>query len=113
MLSLSSGRRYFLYRGVTDMRKGIDSLSGLVRNELGKDPLSADIFIFFNRKSNQIKLLQWDQDGFALYYKRLEKGRYELPKTADNQLSFETLHFILSGVELSSVKHRLRYKIAV
>jgi transposase len=68
-------REYFLYSTSVDMRKGIDSLSGLVRNELGKNPLSGDLFIFINRSGQKIKMLHWQEDGFAVFYKRLEKGR--------------------------------------
>ena len=57
MLSLGSSHRYYLYRGVTDMRKGFDGLSGLVRNELGRDPLSGDVFVFVNRRRDRMKLL--------------------------------------------------------
>ncbi len=72
MLSLSSACRYFLYDQPTDMRCGIYSLAGLVKNRLIKDPLSGDIFVFISKRGNQIRLLQWDQDGYALYSKRLE-----------------------------------------
>jgi transposase len=111
MLSIVDIQRYFLYRGTTDMRKGIDSLAGLVRGELQMDPLSGDVFIFFNRKANQVKLLHWEKDGFGMYYKRLERGRFELPTTGGHQLSSQTLGFILSGVELSSVKKRSRFTL--
>lgn len=79
MLSLTSSRRYFIYEPLTDMRKGFDSLSGIVQNELKLSPHSGDIFIFFNRRRNQIKLLLFEGDGFSIYYKRLEKGTYEIP----------------------------------
>lgn len=64
MLSLSASYRYFLYRDRTDMRKGFDGLSGLVREGLAKDPLSGDVFIFFNKRRSQVKLLVWERDGF-------------------------------------------------
>ena len=72
--------RYFIYRGGCDMRKGYDGLSGLVRNEWKKDPLSGDVFIFLSKQRNKIKLLHWQNDGFIIYSKRLEKGTFELPK---------------------------------
>lgn len=71
------------------MRSGIDSLSGLVRNELHQNPLSGDIFIFLNRKASHIKLLMWDRDGFALYYKRLEKGTYEKIAGENTEISYQ------------------------
>ena len=64
------------------MRKCIDFLSGIVSNKFKKNPLKGDLFIFMNARHNQLKMLHWQGDGFALYYKRLEKGTYELP---DNQ----------------------------
>ena len=106
-------RSYFLYTGKTDMRKGIDSLSGIVSNELKKNPLTGDLFIFMNARRNQLKMLHWQGDGFALYYKRLEKGSYELP-LADGlnymPLTSERLLYILQGVVLKSVQLRARYK---
>jgi len=80
MLSINSSSRYFLYRKPTDMRFGIYSLSGLVRNELGCDPMSGDVFIFIGKRSNQVRLLQWDRDGFAMYIKKLEAGTFEQPE---------------------------------
>jgi transposase len=109
MLALDSHRRYFIYRGITDMRKGFDGLSGLVRNELLRDPLTDDVYLFFNRNKKQVRILTWDNDGFAIYGKRLEKGTFELPKGNEISLPYTTLLFILSGVSLSSVRHRKRY----
>jgi len=59
------------------MRKSFDSLSGIIRNELGGNPCSGDVFIFINRLRNKIKLLHWQGIGFTLYYKRLEEGTFE------------------------------------
>ena len=97
------------------MRKGLDGLSGLVRNGLAKDPLSGEIFIFFNSRRNQVKLLLWEQDGFSLYYKRLERGTYELPVFATDGISAELdsdqLMFILKGISLRSVRRRERFEM--
>lgn len=111
MLSITYIHRCYLYRGRTDMRKGIDGLSGLVRNELGKDPLNGELFVFFNRRYNQIKLLLWESDGFGLYQKKLERGTYELPEGNDTHhtISSQELNLILQGVSLKSVRHRKRY----
>jgi transposase len=113
MLSLPAGCRYFFYRPETDMRKGFDGLSGIVRNALSKDPLAGDIFIFINRRRNQVKLLLFEGDGFAIYHKRLERGTYEIPDTAEDHvvLRHDQLQFILQGVLLSSVRHRKRFQI--
>jgi len=94
------------------MRKGVDSLCGLVRNELGKDPLSGELFIFFCRGRRRVKLLLWEEDGFALYQKRLERGTFEMPEgdKAHQIISAEQLNFVLSGVNLKKVSHRPRYQ---
>lgn len=97
------------------MRKGFDSLAGLVRNNLGKDPVSGEVFVFFNRPRTHVKLLCWESDGFAIYYKRLEKGTYELPGTSKDvseQISSQTLSLILQGIILSSVKKKKRFDLA-
>lgn len=109
MLSLSSSNRYFLYRDPTDMRCGIYSLAGLVRNSLKQDPLSGDVFIFIGKAGNQVRLLQWDTDGFALYIKRLEAGTFERPADGKLQLTAQELMLILQGIKLKSVQRRKRY----
>lgn len=63
MLALSSAVRYFMYHEPTDMRFGINSLAGLVRNRLGFDPMNGDVFVFLGKRSNQIRFLQWDRDA--------------------------------------------------
>lgn len=111
MLSITRIHRCYLYRSRTDMRKGVDSLCGLIRNELGKDPLNGELFVFFSRNHNQIKLLLWEQDGFSLYQKKLERGTYELPEGNEihQSISSDQLNLILQGIALKSVRHRTRY----
>lgn len=95
------------------MRKGFDGLSGLVRDGLLKDPLSGDIFIFFNKRRNQVKLLVWERDGFSIYHKRLEQGSYELPSlpigSSSVELRSDELMLILQGISLQSVRRRKRF----
>ena len=112
MLSITRLHRCYLYRGFADMRKGIDSLCGLVRNELGKDPMSGELFIFFCRARRRIKILLWDQDGYALYQKRLERGTFELPEgtSLHQTITAEQLNFLLSGVNLKKLSYRPRYQ---
>ena len=102
-------RNYYLCASATDMRKGIDALAGVVTNELGKNPLTGDLFIFINHRKNQVKMLHWQGDGYAVFYKRLEKGTYEIPLSNDRQISCEQILFLLQGVVLTSVKKRKRY----
>ena len=114
MLHLSASCKYYLHRQPADMRKGFDSLSGLVTSELRMNVLSGAVFIFINKKHNQVKLLLWEGDGFAIYYKRLEKGTYEMPVAVKNNTEFsitrEALQHILQGVSLKSVRKRKRFQ---
>lgn len=113
-VAFSDRLRYFVYCSACDMRKGFDGLSGLVRNEFKTDPLLGDVFVFFSRTKNRIKVLHWQGDGFAIYAKRLEKGTFELPKEKSASLAVEIssdqLQFILKGIVLSSIKKRMRYE---
>lgn len=110
MLSVSSACRYFLYGQAVDMRCGIYSLAGLVQNGLHLDPLSGDVFVFIGKRGNQVRLLQWDGDGYALYIKRLETGTFERPQGSQLLISSRELMLILQGVKLTSVQLRKRYQ---
>lgn len=96
------------------MRKGFDSLSGIVSSKMNKDAISGAVFIFLNKKRNGVKLLLWEGDGFALYHKRLERGTYELPPFDGNSdslsLTNEQLQLLLQGISLKSVRRRKRYQ---
>jgi len=113
LYGLSGQIRYYLYGPGTDLRKGFDGLSGLVRNELFRDPLSGDAFIFINRRRTLLKLLVWDQTGFVIYYKRLESGTFELPRRKNGGKSIvvsrEELVMILEGISLEKIKRRKRF----
>jgi transposase len=112
MLGFSNNLRYFLCCVTIDMRNGFDGLSGIVRNHLKKDPISGDVFIFINKTRTHIKLLYWDGDGFALFYKRLERGRYSF--TAHNeptkQLKREELMMLLEGLSYGAMRKKKRYQ---
>jgi len=111
MLSLGSSHRYFLYGEPTDMRKSFDGLSGLVRNELGQDPLSGDVFVFVNRRGDRMKLLLWEESGYVIWYKRLEAGTFELGRggAQSRVIGWHQLVMLLEGIELSSVRKRKRF----
>ncbi len=112
MLHLSTACRYFYYNGIADMRKGAYSLSGLVRNEMNRDVLTGDVFIFIGRRGNKIKLLQWDTDGFALYEKGLERGSFERPATSGTghfSIPAQQLQYILQGIVLKSIRYKKRF----
>lgn len=113
MVSLSSTSRYYLWREPVDMRKSFDGLQGIVNNEIRRPLLSGEVFIFVNRRRDQVKMLVWDRSGFVIYYKRLERGRFELPELKAGQrgqvLLWADLMLILEGVSLASVRWRKRY----
>ncbi len=113
MFSLNQNHRFYLYHQATDMRKSFDGLSGLVTNQLGRNPLSGEVFVFVNRRRNCIKLLHWEAGGFVLYYKRLEKGTLEFPRLNDKkngqEISWPQLVMIIEGISLKSIQKRKRY----
>ena len=114
MFSLHAHQKYYLYAEPTDMRKGFNGLSGIVRNALKKDPLSGEVFLFVNRRKDRMKVLVWERGGFVLYYKLLEQGTFQLPSGSGTSLAitWHDLTLILEGVELASVKKRKRYSLS-
>lgn len=111
MFSLSSSHRYRLYRGVCDMRKSFDGLSGLVLNELGRDPASGEVFVFLNRRRTHLKLLHWESGGFVLYYKRLEKGTFTPPVSRGDgtTLRWPELVLMIEGIQVQTSRQKPRY----
>jgi transposase len=119
MLNLSLPGRVFLCTLPTDMRKSFDALAGLVQAHLQQDPLSGDLFVFRSRRGDRLKLLYWDQDGLAIWYKRLEEGTFVLPATdgtrdrvGDDGLVLRPaeLAMLLEGIDLAHVKRQKRYQ---
>ena len=94
------------------MRKSFDGLCGIIKSQMALNALSGSVFIFMNRRRTQVKLLLWEGDGFSIYYKRLEKGTFELPVTnspiATVTLDARALQFILQGVSLGKIVYRPR-----
>lgn len=90
----------WFYQQPVDFRKQIDGLVLLVADQLNLNPASGQLFIFRNRQSNKLKLLWWDTNGFWLFYKRIEKGRFKLPKICDTsiQLTKDQLSVLLAGL---------------
>jgi len=111
MIGLSSKVRYHMCCTLIDMRKGFDSLSGLVRNHLDKDPLTGDVFVFINKPKTHIKLLYWDGDGFVIFYKRLAKGTFDFltNDSSSRELKREELLLVLEGIKLDNCKKKRRY----
>ncbi len=114
MFALSSENRFHLYSQPTDMRKSFDGLGGLVQNTLGSDPGNGDVFIFINKRRDKIKLLHWQGAGFILYYKRLEKGTFELPHydsaAGSISLDYARLVMIIDGLSIENIQKRKRYQ---
>lgn len=114
MLALAPSTAIYLCTGATDMRKGFDGLSQIVASQAEKDVLDGGLFVFVNRRRDRMKLLWWDQDGLAFFYKRLESGTFQMPNVdADATsvvLSPTELSLILGGVDLRSARQRKRYR---
>lgn len=101
ILSRRNPGRILIWRQPVDMRKSFDGLVGLVRDSLQEDPLSGSLFVFVNRRGNYLKLVYWDRTGYALFAKRLERGRFAIPGQDDaQQLSQEQFLLILDGITL-------------
>lgn len=115
MLSIATGTRIFVAQGATDMRKGFDGLQGLVTGVLEQDPLSGHLFLFVNRRRDKLKILYWDGDGLAIWYRRLEQGTFQMPTVAEDQQSAEIkseeLTMLLRGIDLASAR-RKRFSLA-
>ena len=111
MFSLGSSHRYYLYRSPVDMRKGFDGLSGLVRNAMGKDPSSGEVFVFLNRNRNLLKLLHWEDGGFVVYYKRLERGTFSPPAaaTGSSDIRWPELVMMVEGIQVEKYRQKARY----
>ncbi len=116
MLNIPTNTRIYLCTQPTDMRKSFDGLHALAVEVLKQDPLEGHLFVFLNRRRDRVKLLWWDRDGLALFYKRLEGGTFELPAAPDSQDGIEIdsvdLALLLGGVDLRSAKRRKRYSRA-
>lgn len=113
MFSLSGDLQYYLFTGATDMRKGFDALSGVVRSRMGRDPLSGEVFIFVNRSRNTVKMLHWERGGLVIYHKRLESGQFERPFFDERQHAFKMrwseLVMMIEGVSMKNIVQRKRF----
>lgn len=112
VLVLDDHRSYHLYRNETNMRKGFTQICAIITNELGRQATRGDSFIFINKPRTDLKLLIYEQGGFTILYKRLEKVPFKLLTfdldTKSMQLTSNQLHFILQGVSLKTVRYRKR-----
>lgn len=117
MLNPEGVGRVFLAPGATDLRKSIDGLSAVVSAVFSLDPFSDQWFVFCNRQRDKLKILRWDHNGFWLYYRRLEKGRFRWPAQSDTCLSItkRQLQWLLDGLSIEQPKaHRqVQARIAI
>lgn len=113
MFSLNSQHRYYFSPEPVDMRKGIDSLCAYVRCKMAMDPLSSNIFIFLSRNRYTVKILQWQNDGFTLYQKRVERGTFEMPQynqsTNSYQLEWKKFVMMMEGISMKNTVLRKRF----
>ena len=124
MIHLSLPSRVFLCLEPVDMRKSFDGLANLVRERLGGDPLSGDLFVFRGRRNGGVRLLYWLGDGLAIWYRRLEEGTFAFPQSVGAkglawsravgeqglEIGAADLALLLEGVELETVQRRRRYR---
>jgi transposase len=108
MLNLPPSVKVYVAADVTDMRRSIDGLSLLVQEVLKKDPFSGHLFVFCNKRGDKIKILYWDRNGFCLWFKRLERGVFRLPKVQTKVFMImpNELSLLLEGIDLTD-KNRL------
>lgn len=113
MFGLGSSLRFYLYAGITDMRKSFDGLCGLVQSKLDRNPISGEVFIFINRRRDRVKLLRWERGGFVLYYKRLEQGTLELPRQINPgqcvEMTWTQLVLMVEGISVEHTRNRPRF----
>lgn len=104
MIPANGSRKVYLACGFTDMRKQINGLAALVQYQFELDPFSTALFVFCNRKREKLKILQWDQAGFWLHYRRLEKGKFQWPEKVTKPgavcISQRELNWLLDGLSL-------------
>ncbi len=113
MISFPSAVKVYLCKQVTDMRRSFDGLAMMVQNIVKQDPLSGHMFVFRNKRGNMMKLLYWDNDGYAIWYKRLEKGKFSWPSNIQEGMAIDSRDFamILEGVKLSRTAKEKRFRL--
>jgi len=113
---ISNQLRIFLCTQPADMRKNFHGLSGLIRKSMMLDPFSGHLFVFRNQRSDRLKVLYFDSDGFAIWYKMLQRGTFRFPdlknySSAGLEIDHSTLRLILDGIDLSTIRRQHRFRI--
>ncbi len=111
MLSLSTRVRIFAATEPIDFRKGFDGLVQIVRDGFGEDPFAGDLFCFFNRRRDRVKVLVWDRNGFWLHYKRLERGTFERVDGSSKRIEIDRarISMLLEGIDTKSTRFRRHF----
>lgn len=116
MLSFETGRRIFLARAATDMRKSFNTLAALVEHQLGHDPFAGDVFVFIGKHRNRLKVLVWDASGFWLCARRLEEGTFAVPaplleagSKSVVQVSPAEMAMVLEGISVHRATYHRHY----
>ena len=101
MIPVPSNTRIWLAVGVTDMRRGFNTLAAQAQTVLKEDPFSGHLFVFRGRRGDLLKIIWWDQQGACLFYKRLERGRFVWPRAKDGKVSLtgSQLAMLLEGID--------------
>ena len=113
MINFPPTVRIFLAVPPTDLRKGFDGLAALTSSVIGCDPLSGHLFVFRNRRGDRLKILYWDRDGYALWYKRLERGvfRFPVPRGDRIEVTAAEMAAILGGIDLRTARRQRRFQL--
>jgi transposase len=113
VLTFPASVRVFVCTQATDMRRSFDGLSEMAKSVIVQNPLSGHLFVFRNKGGDRLKVLYWDRDGLAIWYKRLEKGTFELPaaSAASVEITSTELSMLLDGVSLDAPRRR-RFTLA-
>jgi transposase len=115
MLTISRGVRIYVCTAPADMRRSFDGLARMAEDEMGQDPFTGHLFVFRNRRGDRVKILYWDRDGYAIWYKRLEEGTFRFPESGEGRVEVErsALLLLLDGMEWKELRRRRRYRRAV
>ena len=118
MIGLAHGVKIFICTAPADMRRSFDGLGSMAENLMKQDPLAGHLFVFRNRNRDRLKILYWDRDGLAIWYKRLEQGTFQFPtdlkpkeeKPASVEITASDLSLLLGGIDLRSAHRRKRFE---
>ena len=118
MIGLVHGVKIFICTDPADMRRSFDGLVGMTENLMKQDPLTGHLFVFRNRNRDRLKILYWDRDGLAIWYKRLEQGTFQFPtdlkpkeeKPVSVEITASDLSLLLGGIDLRSAHRRKRFE---